>query len=202
MMILILDTSTDYSLLALANGDELIAEYPLPVGQQSMVILPSIKGFLQCHGLKIRDLEAIAVGIGPGAFTGTRIGVTIAKTLGYALQIPLLPFCSLQALPPKPGRFVNVFNAKAKQMYALIGTQENGQVTYAEPMLSPLDTLIDIAQESVCITPHVTDLQCFEKASTLKWHAAYPSANQIVQLLPTLNPTPAEEVKVLYLRIP
>ena len=202
IMILLLDTSTDYSILALAQDDELVAEYPLPVGQQSMVILPSIKGFLKCHGLAMSDLESIAIGIGPGAFTGTRIGVTIAKTLGYALDIPLLPFCSLQALPPKPGLFVNVFNAKGGQLYTLRGKHENGQITYAEPTLSPLETLLDIATDAPCISPHVADIQAITKSHSLKWHAAQPSAYHIAKLLPTLKSTPAEAVKVLYLRIP
>ncbi len=199
MPTLILDTSSDYSLLALAQDDELIAEYPLPVGQQSLVLLPSIDGFLKCHELKISDLTSIAIGIGPGAFTGTRIGVTIAKTLGYAHNIPLLPFCSLMAMPPKQGDFVSILDAKGGHIYALSGNHSDIGTTYLEPTLCEAK---DLPTQTHLLSPHAPDLQATLNKRDLHWHAVQPSASHIASLLPNLTPTPAKDVQVLYLRTP
>ena len=193
MPTLILDTSSDYSLLALAENDTLIAEYPLPVGQQSLTLLPSIDGFLKCHHLKTSDLTSIAIGIGPGAFTGTRIGVTIAKTLSYAHNIPLLPFCSLMALPPKPGAFISVFDAKGGHIYILPGHHTSSGTTYSEPALS---TTSDLPQNTALLSPHSTTLI----TKDLQWHSVQPNAAHLASLLSTLTPT--HHIEVLYLRTP
>ena len=196
MLTLILDTSTDYSLLALTKDSELLAEYPLPVGQQSLVLLPSIEGFIKCHGFKISDLEQIAIGIGPGAFTGTRIGVMIAKTLGYALNIPLLPFCSLMALPPKPGAFTSITDAKAGQIYALQGYHSPEKTTYETPTLHQLN---EFSPTTPLISPHATNLL---NIKDLQWNIAYPNAQHTTNILSQLKPTSAQKVEVLYLRSP
>ncbi len=198
MLTLILDTSTDYTLLALANGKELIAEYPLGVGRASQTLIPSIEGFLRCHGYALPDLEGIAVGIGPGAFTGTRIAVTIAKTLGYALSIPLLPFCSLRAFKPlKPGPFSILVDAKGGAVYSLSGNHSD-QTTYDEPTLCTLISL----DAGPHLSPHAIDLQALVNDPTQEWHSVQPNACHLAAQLHTLTPTPATDCSVLYLRTP
>lgn len=198
MLTLILDTSTDYSLMALADGSELIAEYPLGVGRASQTLLPQLQGFLKCHGYQLQDLKAIAVGIGPGAFTGTRIAVTIAKALGFALSIPLLPFCSLRAFKPlKPGPFNVLVDAKGSAVYALSGNHSN-TTTYNTPELLPLDAL----GSGPFLSPQAIDLQAKLNNSAQEWHSVQPSAKHLASQLQTLTPIPATSCEVLYLRTP
>lgn len=193
MLTLILDTSTDYTLLALAKESQLLAEYPLSVGRASMTLLPSIQGFLRCHSYTLQDLTSIAVGTGPGAFTGTRIGVTIAKTLSYALNIPILPFCSLQAFKPlTSGPFYSVIDAKSGSIYALKGPD------YQKPELILLEDLKNISDP--ILSPHAPDLQARLGAKSLTWHAVQPNAAHIASQLPTLIPT--NNLQVTYLRNP
>ncbi len=57
--------------------------------RRAQVVLPLVETLLQEHTLTLKDLTAIEVNPGPGSFTGIRVGVTIANTLGYLLKIPL-----------------------------------------------------------------------------------------------------------------
>lgn len=57
--------------------------------ERTQLVLPLMKALLEKHALSLQDLEGIIVEIGPGSFTGLRVGVTIANTLGLLLGIPI-----------------------------------------------------------------------------------------------------------------
>lgn len=61
-------------------------------------VLPAVRTLLEEHGVAPRDLAGIVVDVGPGSFTGVRVGVTTAKTLGFALEVPIVAVTSLEAL--------------------------------------------------------------------------------------------------------
>jgi tRNA threonylcarbamoyl adenosine modification protein YeaZ len=89
MKALIIDTSTKESLLALLQEDQIIFwEVSSHENQLSKSLFSSLQR------VPLKELAYIAVGTGPGAFIGTRIGVAVAKGLSYGLEIPLLGFCS------------------------------------------------------------------------------------------------------------
>lgn len=67
-------------------------------GASSHKLLPAVHSLFQKAGWKPRDLDAIAVDVGPGRFTGLRIGVAIARTLGQSLEKPVVEVTSLEAL--------------------------------------------------------------------------------------------------------
>jgi tRNA threonylcarbamoyladenosine biosynthesis protein TsaB len=86
MRILALETSGQAGAIAAAEGPRLLAEHVLDRQQRSARSLaPGIRQLLTTIGWRITDIELVAVTIGPGSFTGLRVGVTTAKTLGYAL---------------------------------------------------------------------------------------------------------------------
>ncbi len=96
MKILIIDTSREFSFLALAEKEAFLSqESSLHGNQLSKNLLPSIQNLLK------EKPQAIAVGIGPGSFTGTRIGVAVAKSLAFAWDLPLIGFSSALAYPPE-----------------------------------------------------------------------------------------------------
>jgi tRNA threonylcarbamoyladenosine biosynthesis protein TsaB len=55
----------------------------------SQVLLPQIAKLLKKHHLNVKDLTGVEVNVGPGSFTGTRVGVAIANALSFALHVPL-----------------------------------------------------------------------------------------------------------------
>ncbi len=97
-LMLALDTSTTALTVALLRGDEPLATAGMTAERNhSMYLLPTVQRLLQDSGVSATDLQAIGVGRGPGSYTGVRVAVTVAKTMAWALGIPLLGVSSLAA---------------------------------------------------------------------------------------------------------
>ena len=95
MNCIILDTSTNTLHLAIANSGSLIAwSQQVHHNQVSVLLIPSIHHILQENKLTLKDLHYLAVGTGPGSFTGTRVAAITAMSLAFALEIPLIGFSS------------------------------------------------------------------------------------------------------------
>ncbi|HWR40019.1 MAG TPA: tRNA (adenosine(37)-N6)-threonylcarbamoyltransferase complex dimerization subunit type 1 TsaB [Patescibacteria group bacterium] len=122
MPILALDTATIISSVALATQDTILAELTLQTSKtHSERLLPHIAEMLEMAGVQRRELQAVAVSIGPGSYTGLRIGLGTAKALAYALKIPLIGVPTLAALAhgcPVPGVFyAPMLDAQKEQVY-------------------------------------------------------------------------------------
>lgn len=90
-MYLFIDTTSSEIILALFSNsqiiDQLIKKVPL---KQAELLLKEIDKFLGRNRIKLNQIKGIIVVRGPGSFTGTRIGLTVANTINFALKIPLL----------------------------------------------------------------------------------------------------------------
>lgn len=99
MKTLVIDTSTATLCLAIMENDErLVASSEVVDRRHSDRLLPAIEALLSEARLTMQHMEQIAVGQGPGSYTGVRIGVTAAKTLAWTLGVPLVGVSSLEAL--------------------------------------------------------------------------------------------------------
>lgn len=132
MKFIVIETSGEIN-FALLSNENVLTEANLPQRQQRDHLLPAIDQLLDAANLQLSDLDFIAVGNGPGSFTGTRIGVLTAKTLSFANKVPLVPFCSLLAYTPVDnGPFLLVVDAKSHGYYLYNGTktvlQEKGSM--------------------------------------------------------------------------
>ena len=91
MLILAIETSTSVCSIALYDGEKIVAEQSIDNGlTHSEKLMPEIKNMLQKVNISINDITALAVGTGPGSFTGLRIGLSSAKAISYALNIPVV----------------------------------------------------------------------------------------------------------------
>mgnify|MGYP003288435146 CR=1 FL=1 len=98
-LILSIETGTDICSVALANDGELMALRESDEGRDhAKKVAVFVDELLKETGVQPDDLDAIAVGKGPGSYTGLRIGVSFAKGMCYALNIPLIAIGSLDAL--------------------------------------------------------------------------------------------------------
>lgn len=98
-LILSIETGTDICSVALANDGELMALRESDEGRDhAKKVALFVDELLRETGVQPADLDAIAVGKGPGSYTGLRIGVSFAKGMCYALNIPLISIGSLDAL--------------------------------------------------------------------------------------------------------
>ncbi|WP_309122383.1 tRNA (adenosine(37)-N6)-threonylcarbamoyltransferase complex dimerization subunit type 1 TsaB [Paenibacillus sp.] len=97
--LLAIDTSTASMTMALTDGETVLAERTTNAERNhSVKLLPEIDELVRTAGLRPRDVRAVAVGCGPGSYTGVRIGVTMAKTFAWALGLPVYAVSSLEAL--------------------------------------------------------------------------------------------------------
>ena len=99
MSILAIDTATQVSSVAVVSRERLAAELTMQARlTHSETLMPHIEQVLKMAGVKKENLEGIAVSIGPGSFTGLRIGLAAAKAMAYALSLPVVGVPTLAAL--------------------------------------------------------------------------------------------------------
>ena len=121
MLVLALDTATPTLVAGLArwspDGDvEVLAERAVPSGNRHAELLtPAIEQVLAEAGAGVRDLQAVVTGLGPGPFTGLRVGVVTAAALGDARGLPVVGVCSLDAIGS--GARTVVTDARRKEIY-------------------------------------------------------------------------------------
>jgi tRNA threonylcarbamoyladenosine biosynthesis protein TsaB len=97
--ILAIDTSTAWCSVALSlDGQPLMHKHEQVSAGASQLVLPWIDEMLASAQAQLRDLDGIAVGIGPGAFTGVRLAVAVAQGLATASDLPIIPVVTLDAI--------------------------------------------------------------------------------------------------------
>jgi tRNA threonylcarbamoyladenosine biosynthesis protein TsaB len=97
--LLVLDTSTPRAVLAVATAaGPVFTATPHSGERHGQSLVPAIRDLLDRAGLAVADLEGFAVGLGPGSYTGLRIGLTAVKTLAYAIGKPLVGLDSLEII--------------------------------------------------------------------------------------------------------
>lgn len=157
-LILVIDTATDCCRLALCQGAQ-VHTFEGEAGSGKLDhMLAHIDTFLHAYQVSIRDCAAIAVGVGPGAFTGLRVGCTLAQ--GFALinacpilALPHLPVlaqsawqASLAPTPPHRGyRVLCALDARLDQAYAAVYEWQGGWQPVQEPTVASAQELLDMA---------------------------------------------------------
>lgn len=104
MLILAFDTSTPAVTVAVLDDGEVVGSRgQIDARRHGEVLAPSIDGAIADAGRALSDLDAVAVGNGPGPYTGLRIGLVTARALAHALGVPAYGICSLDALAAAAG---------------------------------------------------------------------------------------------------
>lgn len=143
--ILTFDTSTETSSIALADEAGLIGEYNIAHKMDlSSRMMPNIMALLKDCRTELTDLGAIGVSLGPGSFTGLRIGVVTGKTLAQALGVPIVGVTSLDIL-------AHQFDFLPNKLVCPIIKVRKGEVYYAfyRTHLGGLERLSEYAAETV-----------------------------------------------------
>ena len=126
MKILGIDTSTKYCNIGLIEDEDVLINYTMNGlrKKHSSILMPAIKDLFKIMDLKIEEIHGVAVSIGPGSFTGLRIGLSVAKGLSYACSLPLLGIPTLEAmafsLAGIPNLICPILESKKDEIYDVV----------------------------------------------------------------------------------
>ena len=221
MLVLALDTATPASTAALVEvtADDLggVAERrtvdPRAHGEK---LAPEIAAALAAAGARPRDLTAIVAGVGPGPFTGLRVGLATAASMGQALGIPTYGVCSLDALgrAAGPGRVLIATDARRREVYYAM--YADGERVAGPEVAKPADVAVALMAASGN-APSTTLTGLVQRAAgegALKYgdvfgvpveeHLLYPPGAALVALAADRirAGAPSEQLTPLYLRRP
>jgi tRNA threonylcarbamoyladenosine biosynthesis protein TsaB len=191
MLTLAFDTATEVATSALVDDGEVLGER----FSRAQTLLEDVDALLRQGGAHPRDLDALAVGIGPGSFTGVRIGLAAAHGLALSLDLPGAGVSTLDALAAGAPGALPVIDARRREVFTFVG----GVPAVLEPAhleLAPGTTCVGdgarryraVLEEKGAFVPPDGDERHLPRA---RFHA---------QLAGELGPV--EAIEPLYLRVP
>lgn len=213
MIILALDTSTEYCSAALLHEGKLSFHEERAGQKHSEMILVMIDALLDASSIKLAHLHGIAFGAGPGSFTGLRIACGVAQGLAFGAGLPVVPVGTLLALAQAAGapRVVACLDARMGEIYHAAyqrkgaGWSETAAPTVCKAEVAP-------ALEDGDWVGVGSGFAVYGEALAARYHGqlvhvqpqAFPHAREIAQLaVPVLaagNGVPAEQALPLYVR--
>jgi tRNA threonylcarbamoyl adenosine modification protein YeaZ len=187
MLILAFDTATDVATSALVVDGEVLGER----ASRAVTLLEDVDALLRQAGVHTRELQGLAVGTGPGSFTGVRIGLSTARGLALALGLPVAGVSTLDALAAGAPGALPVIDARRREVFV------PGRV------LAPAD--VEIEAGRLCIGNGAVRYRELLEAEGAEIppdgdDRHLPRARFHAALAKDFGP--AEEVEPLYLRVP
>ncbi len=151
--LLAIETSTRYGGLALFNHEKLLQTSMFsPEKPASEYLVPNIQEMLVKECITEQDLSSVAVSIGPGSFTGLRVGLTAAKTMAWQLKIPVYTVSSLMALAASSDvvsqPVAAIMDARRKEVYGAYFYVQSALKRVTEDMVMKLDDFLGLAPVS------------------------------------------------------
>ena len=133
MLILALESSALTASVAICDGERLLGEYTVNNGNtHSETLLPMAEALLRDLRISISEIDLFAVSVGPGSFTGIRIGVSTLKGLAFGTKKPCIGVSTLEAMAYNlyipNGLICPVMNARRKQVYTALFRESNGKM--------------------------------------------------------------------------
>jgi tRNA threonylcarbamoyladenosine biosynthesis protein TsaB len=191
MLIVAFDTATEVATSALVWDGEVLGE----LASRPVSVLEDVDALLRRGGVRDSQLEGIVVGIGPGSFTGLRMGLATARTLAFSFDVPLAGVSTLEALAAGAFEAVAVIDARRREVFALVDGEH--------VVLAPADLPID-AGRSYVGNGAVRYREVIESSGGIvppdDSELHLPRARFHAQLATGFGPP--EQVQPMYLRVP
>ena len=143
-LILCIETSTTNCSVALAKNGKVVALKENCEGlNHSVLAAPYVDEILKENNIGIEQLDAVAVSMGPGSYTGLRIGVSLAKGLCYGAKIPLISIPTLQALTVEAAMqtqdenalYIPMIDARRMEVYSAVCKANGEQITDTQAII-------------------------------------------------------------------
>jgi tRNA threonylcarbamoyladenosine biosynthesis protein TsaB len=200
---LIIDTSSNRSFLLLAQNGRVLAFLPMDGGGQLSKNL-GIELQRLLHQNPSFQADFVAVGTGPGSFTGVRVGAAMAKALAFGWGVPIVGFCSLSAFAPDaPGPFAILIDARSCGLYCLEGRRSDAGLQFDSPRL--IASIAELDDERLLFSPRPDNIQ---KRMPGQWiiRDAFPSPASIAEeccgRAPEAGQSPLAHLPLNYLSSP
>lgn len=210
MTILALDTSTAFCSVAVKRADgKAFATKPAPERlferpAHTTELLPEIQAVMARAGISFADLDSVAVGVGPGAFTGLRIGVATARAIATTCGVPLIAVSSLatlEAAAAQSGPILPVIDARRNEFFY---RKDGGDVVSSPQQLlevaGALTSPLAIGDGAIALTEELTAAGAIVPPPSDTRHVV--SAAAMIELASNIDPTPIEQVVPNYIREP
>ncbi|MBE5756919.1 MAG: tRNA (adenosine(37)-N6)-threonylcarbamoyltransferase complex dimerization subunit type 1 TsaB [Clostridiales bacterium] len=165
MNYLVIDTSSKHLIILLSKNDEVFTTYLEDCQQDhSTRLMVEVDKILSDNGVTLFDMDFFGVVVGPGSFTGIRIGVATVKAFSLAVNKPVLPITSFDTITYNKGigSFLAIIDAKHDNFYA--EGVKDGKITL-EPCFINKTTLEELKKEYSLIT--IDDILGVEKVSVV-----------------------------------
>lgn len=182
-MILFIDTHDELITVGLKNGEELYLKTQESEYSHSIYTMPMIESLFKDNNFNVKDLKKIIVVNGPGSFTGIRIGLSIAKTMAYALNIDINTISSLTAylisnnngekrravIEDNKGYYISVFDENDNNIVPEFYS-ENDEYSEYKTVESKLDVnkIIDYCKDKKSENPHFVNANYVKKIEVEK----------------------------------
>ncbi|HEY9060083.1 MAG TPA: tRNA (adenosine(37)-N6)-threonylcarbamoyltransferase complex dimerization subunit type 1 TsaB [Pseudobacteroides sp.] len=158
MKVLAVDTSSTIAAVAIIENEVLLGEYFVNNKKtHSQKLMPMIKELTESLGLNPAEIDIFAASVGPGSFTGLRIGVTSIKAMAYALEKPVVSIPTLDALaynyPASNAIICPIMDARNNQVYTAFYRFKDQPLRESEYMALPIASLMQIlieTEENIC----------------------------------------------------
>jgi tRNA threonylcarbamoyladenosine biosynthesis protein TsaB len=191
--LLALDTSTNRAAVAVTTHDGAVhVAVPDPAQRHGRNLIPAIRDLLREARLAVADLDGIAVGLGPGSYTGLRIGLTAAKTLAYAMDKPLVGLDSLEMIaynaPAGERRVSVVADAQRGDLYVADFARAEASAPLVRTAPTRIESLADwsagLAEPTLVLGPGLERLRSPlpEHARTAPAEMSWPDGNRLILL--------------------
>ncbi len=154
MKILGVETSTSNLSVAILDNEKIVGEYNINLkGQASNLLIPSIKNLLKRTKVELGAIDSFAVGLGPGSFTGLRIGVSAVKGLSFAFSKPIIGIPSLDVIVlnamSRQQHVCPIIDAKQNKVYACIyKLSDNKIIRQSNYLLEEIDSVLNKIKHS------------------------------------------------------
>ena len=220
MLILAIETATERIGVGLVGSEGIVASFEATRGRHhAEIVVPAIEFVCRHAGITVDELSAIAVDVGPGLFTGMRVGLATAKAMCQALDIPLVGVTSLEILGCSYRHsdkvIASVVDARKGQVFfGFLQATRDEIRTLDEPRVGDVSDLIaaieDRGQPVVCVGDgalrYRSDLEHHRFVEMGDVHAVHPSVQHlgILARRRALREqwSSAHEVRAVYLRPP
>ena len=191
MLTLAFDTATTVATSALVDGDEVLGERV----SRAQTLLEDVDALLRQAGAHPSNLDRLAVGLGPGSFTGVRMGLAVARGLALSLDLPGSGVSTLVALAAGAPGALPVIDAKRREVFTLVGGEPQALAPQELPLDGDTVCVGDgarryrvVLEDRGAVVPPDDDERHLPRA---RFHAALAG-----------DPGGVDELEPLYLRVP